>query len=274
MNTSTAVVSSSAIAGMIFSMIVTIIGPILLLIIWRVKKKCNLMPALAGALTFIIAALVLESIPKYFLFAAESPVSSYVKGHAFVFAVTGALLAGIFEECGRFVTFRYILKKHEKKETAITYGIGHGGIECILLIGIGMISNITLAFMINGGTTDAIIAALPSDQADVYLSAISTLTASTFGTFLWGVWERIFAMILHIALSVLVFSVSKDKSRFYFFPVAILLHALLDFPAALYQYGVIPLAVTEILIAVLACGSAMLAWREYRKIDYLPKNRF
>lgn len=259
-------VSSGAIGGMIFSMVVSILGPVLLLIVWRLKKKCNLMPAVAGAVTFIVAALILEDIPKYFLFSGTNGVSEYILNHAWAYALTGALLAGIFEECGRFITFRWFLGNHTAKETAITYGIGHGGIECILLLGVGMISNLSLAFAINSGAIATLIGQLPADQAAAYELIAANLSASNFSLFLWSVWERIFAVLFHIALSVLVFAAVQDKSRIYLFPLAILLHAGLDIFAALYQFGVIGLPVTELLITVLSTACAFFAFRLYRRI--------
>lgn len=259
-------VSSGAIGGMIFSMVVSILGPVLLLIVWRLKKKCSLIPAVAGAVTFIVAALILEDIPKYFLFSGTNGVSEYILNHAWAYALTGALLAGIFEECGRFITFRWFLGNHTVKETAVTYGIGHGGIECILLLGVGMISNLSLAFAINSGALTTLIGQLPADQAAAYELIAANLSASTFSLFLWSVWERIFAVLFHIALSVLVFAAVQDKSRIYLFPLAILLHAGLDIFAALYQFGVIGLPVTELLITVLSIACAFFAFRLYRRI--------
>lgn len=260
-------VSSSAFAGIIFSMLFAIAGPITLLIIWCKKKKCNAMPALVGALTFIIAALVLENIPKYFLFSGTNSVSEYVLNHAWAYTLAGALLAGIFEECGRFVAFRFFLKKHTNREASITCGIGHGGIECIILIGVGMISNLSLAIAINSGTISALTANLPADQLAAYESIISSLTAATFSTFLTTIWERIFAVLLHISLSVLVFAAVNGKSRFYLFPLAILLHAGVDSFAALCQFGVLSITVTEILLALYSCACAVFAYRTYHKLN-------
>lgn len=264
MNDVTAPVSAQAIAGMILSMIVTLPGPILLLILWRVKKKCNLLPALAGALTFIVAALILESIPKYFLFSGGNAVSDYILTHSMAYGIVGALLAGIFEECGRYITFRFILKNHRSRETAITYGIGHGGIECCLIVGMSMVSNLMLAVMINNGSLSLITAALPAEQAAVYDTVVASLTTAGFGTFLLGIWERIFAILLHLSLSVLVFTATKDKSKLYLFPLAIFLHTLMDFPAALYQFGMLSLIVVEVLIAIISAGCALFACHIYK----------
>ncbi|MCI5873958.1 MAG: YhfC family glutamic-type intramembrane protease [Clostridiales bacterium] len=262
----TAQVSSGAIGGMVLSMIFAILGPILLLIVWRIKKKCNLMPALVGAVTFIVAALVLENIPKYFLFSGTNTVSEYVLSHAWSYALAGGLLAGIFEECGRFVAFRFFLKKHTARETSLTYGIGHGGIECIVLLGLGMVSNLSMAFAINSGALTAIMENIPAEQLAVYESVVSTLTTATFGLFLLGIWERIFAVLFHIALSVLVFAGVTEKSKFYLFPLAILLHAGLDIFAALYQFGMITLPVTELFITLFSCVCAFFAYRVYRSL--------
>ncbi len=277
---STAHVSSGAIAGMLFSMGVAVLGPIALLIIWRLrsrhhapkdctylKEKCSVVPAFAGVATFTVAVLVLENIPKYFLFSGANSVSDYILNHAWAYAFTGALLAGIFEECGRFVTFRYFLKNYTARETAVTYGIGHGGMACLILLGVGMISNLSLAFMINNGSLAVMIEQLPQQQADAYELIIANLAASTFSLYLWSVWERIFAMLLHISLSVLVFAAVREKSKIYLFPLAILLHAGLDIFAALYQFGAINLLVTELLITLLSVGCAVFARRVYHSID-------
>lgn len=259
-------VPSGAIGGMVLAMIFAILAPILLLILWRIKKKCNLMPTLTGAVTFVVAALVLESIPKYFLFAGTNTVSEYVLSHAWAYALAGALLAGIFEECGRFVAFRFFLKKHTARETAITYGIGHGGIECMILLGLGMFSNLSMAFAINSGALPMILKNLPAEQAAAYESVVSTLASATFGLFLWGIWERIFTVLFHIALSVLVFAGVTEKSKGYLFPLAILLHAGLDIFAALYQFGAITLPVTELFITLFSCVCAFFAYRVYRRL--------
>jgi uncharacterized membrane protein YhfC len=51
--------------------------------------------------------------------------------HTWLYAVLGALLAGLFEETGRFIAFKFLLKKRTDRKTAISYGIGHGGFEAI-----------------------------------------------------------------------------------------------------------------------------------------------
>lgn len=47
---------------------------------------------------------------------------------------------------GTFVAFRFLLRKDRKKRAAISYGIGHGGMESILVLGILSVTYLMLFF--------------------------------------------------------------------------------------------------------------------------------
>ena len=68
-------------------------------------------------------------------------------------------------------------------------------------------------------------------------------------------------MLLHIALSCFVFLAARDKTQWTWFPFAILLHAIVDMPAALYQRGLLPMAAVELWLWVVA----LYALRSARK---------
>ena len=61
-----------------------------------------------------------------------------------------------------------------------------------------------------------------------------------------AMFERISAMMIHVGLSMLVFTAARSRKSFWLYPVAIVLHAIADVPAALYQYkAVSSLAMVE-----------------------------
>ena len=64
--------------------------------------------------------------------------------------------------------------------------------------------------------------------------------------------ERISAMMVQIALSILVFQAVYVAGKKYMYWVAVALHFLMDVPAALYQKGVLKLLPTEIILFVYA----------------------
>lgn len=43
------------------------------------------------------------------------------------------LIAGIFETAGRFIGLRFLLGRRQEWKNGIAYGIGHGGLEAVVL---------------------------------------------------------------------------------------------------------------------------------------------
>ena len=79
--------------------------------------------------------------------------------------------------------------------------------------------------------------------------------------------ERIIALSIQISLSVLVFYAVKEKKYIYFF-LAILCHAFIDFPAGLYQMGVISnIYIVELLILVEVIVLAIVTFKKLTKKD-------
>lgn len=239
--------------------------PVTLLIVWRRKTKAPLIPALFGALTFLLFALTLEQIPVFLLFQLESPVSAYINSHSWCYALVGALLAGLFEETGRFCALSLLKKSHSTKQTAITFGIGHGGFECAALIGMSAVQMIVFAAMIRMGTWDDMLAELPKEALPSMETLRQSIESVSPGWVLMSLWERICAMIFHIAMSVLVFFSVHRKQQRYLYPLAILLHMLLDIFAALYQKGVYGIGVTELCITAFTLITAVPIFIWYKK---------
>lgn len=264
-------VSAEGMAALIIMVVVGFAMPIAVSIFWTVKKKVSYLPVAIGAIMFVVFALGLESIPKYFLLLNGSNLANYIMGHFWSFALVGAGLAGIFEETARFLAFRIILRKHDKKETAISYGIGHGGIEAIVLLGISGISYLMYAVMMNTGTFDVMvqqIAMTAPDQVEAMGQLAQALQEVTLGNGFLSILERIMAMIFHVSCSVLVFKAVHDKGAWYFYPIAILLHMFLDVFAAMFQFGIITsIYVVEACIAALSIIVAIFAKRVYDKMN-------
>jgi uncharacterized membrane protein YhfC len=174
-----------------------------------------------------------------------------IKDNVVAYMLYGALMAGIFEETGRFLAYKLVLKKRTNRETAISYGIGHGGFEAVYILAATGINNFVYAGIINAGQFPALLDQLKAAGQDT--SPIESLPEqlAAFGIADIGlpILERVFAVMFHIALSILVFYAVKNGKIWMYF-LAVILHALLDAPAALYQQGVIGIAATEVCLAL------------------------
>lgn len=238
------------------SALLSIVLPFALLIFWRKKTHARLFPAVIGAATFVLFALVLEQLLHSVVLRLPA-----VTGNTVVYVLYAGFAAGIFEETGRWFAFRFLLKKHRGRETSVTCGIGHGGIEAILITGTAMISNLVLIAALASEGEAGLTAIVGSEQA---AALISTYRSTSPALYLVGGLERVTAIALHIALSVLVFRAVRERSIGRWL-LAVLFHALVDCFAVLYSVGVIGnIWVIELGVLLMTVGIALLAIRDYR----------
>ncbi len=261
----TQTVSSLSIAVMALSLVFSILLPIGLFIYYR-KKGADIPPFFIGCAVMLIFAFIIESLVHQVVLNM-SPAGSVIFNNVVLYVLYGGLLAGLFEETGRFVAFKTVMKKYRGKDiNALMYGAGHGGFEVLVVLGITMIGNIYLAVMANTGMVSSLVANAPAESAAALQTQIDSLAAIAPATFLLGMFERVSAVIAHLSFSVLVwFAVKKGKTILY--PVAILLHALLDCVTVIVYRSGIPHAeiITEIVIFIVAIAFAFFARRIWDK---------
>jgi uncharacterized membrane protein YhfC len=260
---------------MVISGLIAIGLPVFLFVFFRIKYKTPVLPMIIGIIAFVLFSTVLEGllhqvvIPTFNL--RQKPVW---------FIIYGMFAAGIFEETGRFVSFNVLKKinvKYKNIFTGISYGIGHGGIESILLAGITAVGNVVYCILYNTGNSGILTAKMNAAQVAQFNAGITSLFTMPSATFLVSGIERIFAIGLHIGLSVIVFYAVFGKKKIWLYPLAILLHALGDLPAAALQVNVIKSTVVVEVIAGLSCVVllviAYLLHRKYRN-ELIDGNEF
>lgn len=213
-------VPASSIAVMAVSLAVCVGLPVGLCIYMKKVGSASLKSFFLGCGIFVIFALVLEQI-LHFIVGTVS--GTFFSEHFIAYAVYGGLAAGLFEETGRYVAMKFFMKGRLAKQEAIMYGVGHGGIEAILLGGMACLSNLLTSVVINSGILEKM---LPAGDARAQ-AAISQLTGLPAWQFLLVGMERCSAVVLHIVLSYLVYLGVKNK-KIQFYILAVLVHFLMD----------------------------------------------
>ncbi|MDR2840635.1 MAG: YhfC family intramembrane metalloprotease [Paludibacter sp.] len=237
---------------MAVSAIISIGVPIFLFLFFRKRFSMSAIPMLVGAVAFVVFALILER-SIHILVLRPSPTGEIaLKNQPLLYVLYGVFMAGIFEETARFLSFYLLKKKYNGIGTGISYGIGHGGVEAVILAGVAMISNLVFSMMINSGATALLPEAI---QGEVLGKITTALTDTAPYMFLISGIERIFAIAIQVSLSIIVFYSVFCKGKWWLFPLAILIHAIVDCPAAIMQTGVIK---NVFLVEGLAGVSALL----------------
>jgi uncharacterized membrane protein YhfC len=237
-------VSLGSIAGMIVQVIIGIILPVALVIYFRKKQRISFRALAVGVLVFIVFSQVLEKALHFYLLFANPATAAWLK-NPWLFACYGALAAGIFEEVGRWAGFTYLLKKRRERKDGIALGLGHGGFETLMIGVVTGVQGIIFSLLINNGKLEQTLGAqVPPDQIT---KLKEQLTATPALDFWLGGLERIPALVMQIALSLIVLY-GVRRRNIIFLLYAVLLHALVDFIPGLYQTRVVPLWLAECFI--------------------------
>ncbi|AIM16904.1 MULTISPECIES: YhfC family intramembrane metalloprotease [Neobacillus] len=238
-------VSSATLASMVAMIVFSMVLFIGLIWFYRKRTGIAIKPMIVGAVGFVVFTQILEKVLHV---AVITKFPNYAE-HPWAFGTYGALAAGVFEELGRFLLFVWLLKKYHDYKSGISFGIGWGGIEAILLSLIIAGQRIILSLLLNAGVLEAAVGAqFPADQ----LAAVKDELVSKGASFyLLGSLERFFAVFIQIALSLLVL-IGVVKKRFSLVVLAILIHAAIDFPVVFFQTGHIKqLWIIEVYVAMI-----------------------
>lgn len=254
--------------SIIFMAVVALLGlviPVVLLLFFRKKFKADIAPFFIGCAVFIVFALVVEG--TIHMLVLNSPAGTMIQNNMWLMAVYGGLMAGIFEETGRFAAFKTVMRKKRGNDAnALMYGAGHGGFEVFYLLVVGMISNLVMAVMLNAGMAGQLTAGVPDAAARQTLEAtFAALGQTPPPTFLMSVVDRIAAVALHIALSVLVWFAAKERGRFWLYPLAVLLHAFVDVAAVILARSGVNLWLIEGVLYILAALCVLIARRVWKR---------
>lgn len=214
---------------------------------WLVRKfKLTWKLFFAGALTFIASQILhipfLQVLTA--MFNNGTLPSPPVAWTTLFNAVLLGLLAGIFEETARYILFKFFLKKARTWNEGVLVGAGHGGVEAMILGVLGVFTVVNMAVMRNA---DLSALGIPADQLELAKQQVTAFWSSPAYTGLLGLAERVFAICLHIALSVMVLCSVAYRKPVWFW-LAMLWHAFVD-AAAVYLSPIVGALAVEGVVA-------------------------
>jgi uncharacterized membrane protein YhfC len=195
----------------------------------------------------------------FIIAVATSVIGQQLIASPIILTLVLALRAGLVEEFGRFIAFKWLLKKKNAIGDSLMYGVGHGGIEVWLVFTLSMVSTLVLILMYNAGGLSALEALAPS-QAEVIAQSMQQVAATNPFALSIGLFERITTMCVHISLSVIVFCAVRQRKWSYFL-LAIALHTAVDASLVLYIGGYVGVLTIEAIVTGWAICLAVIAWR-------------
>ena len=233
-------VSTGAFIGIVLTLIVTLLGPIVAMIVYGVKNKGKGVwkAWLLGAAGFFVLQVLIR-LPILSVLGTFPWFQQFAEKQYLVYCLILALTAALFDVVARFVVAK-LLQKNMNYQQGVAAGMGHGGIEAMILIGMTYVNNLIYAVMINSGSFDAMVAqtgamALPNaaelvEQLNQVKKALVETPAYAF--YLAG-YERILCVLFHTAMSLLVCYMVSKKKALLGIGIAFAAHFAVDFVSPL-----------------------------------------
>lgn len=253
-------VSTASIVGIIFTLAVSVGLPVILAILVRIKTRARISVFFIGCGIFVGFALILEQILHVIVLTATG---SLLQRNIFLYGLYGGLAAALFEETGRFIAMKFCMKKCLDKGNALMYGVGHGGVEAIIIAGLTSINNLIYSIMINSGSIRQTMSLLEPSVQDALYSQIQALWQLPAYQFYLGGVERILAIVLQICLSVFVYKSVKTGNK-KFWAGAFLLHFIVDFITVVTAGLGLPTWAVELEVLVMVAVVASFTVKLYK----------
>ncbi|MBP1929595.1 putative membrane protein YhfC [Methanolinea mesophila] len=159
-----------------------------------------------------------------------------------VLALYLGIMAGLFEEIGRYLVFRYYFAREgtrNTRENALMFGAGWGGVESII---VGFLLSLTLVSYLYAATALSAPGAV-TNTAETQFALLLQITPVDV---LFGLAERLMTITLQIAFTLMVMY-SVMRRTFAYLLLAIAWHAAVD-AIAVYASQTIGIPATEGLI--------------------------
>lgn len=168
---------------------------------------------LVGAAGFVVPQVLIR-LPILSYLGTRADFVAFAQNHLLVYALGLAFTAGLFELSGRYAGAS-VLRKDLTFRRAVIMGLGHGGIEAIILVGLSYVRNIAFLVSMMTGALDAQIAGMTAAGTDAsQLAAMRQIMVETgAGMFLLAGFERVLAMVCHTCMTTVVcYGVARGKA--------------------------------------------------------------
>ena len=261
------------IASFAVAALVDVLAPLLLAVYLMRRYQGRWRYWLYGLLVFLLSQGITR-VPAMIYFQTRPAVQAALAEPVWFwpFLLFAALTAGLCEEGGRWLAFRFLIRPADRHwRTALMLGAGHGGLESIgigLLAAAGLIGYVAITQLppeTFGGAGPQI------EEARKQFAAMQGWEP------LLGAWERLGALALQVALAVLVLQSFTRGRRWWWYALGA--HTLVDFSSvavlrlAAKAWGLTAsMLLTEGLVAVYALAAlwVIVALRPVEKAAIAP----
>ena len=205
-----------------------------------------------GVVTFVVSQVFHIPFNRWVLgpLVESTGLSLSYKGWGLlVVSVMYGVSAGLFEEVTRYLGYRLWIKNDRTWRSALMYGVGHGGIESVLL-GLLVLATFIQVMALRGVDLNSVF---EPEQVALAQAQIDAYWAAPWYQAVLGAVERMAAIPIQLSASVLVLQVFRRKNVLWLL-LAVGWHTLVD-AAAVFALTTWGMYIAEALVGFLGLVS-------------------
>lgn len=214
--------------GYYFALLISLVIPLTIFVYVLFKAKDVRKAFIFGILSFSISQLLIRIPLLQYVLADQPWFILFGMKYQVLYLFLLSFTAGLFEETGRYLIFRKFLPNLNTKQIFF-FGLGHGGIEAFVLIGLALLS-------------------------------LGSTQVNSFAGFYAGL-ERISAILLHVSLSFFVYK-TISRENIWGYMIALVLHTLFNFGALILILNGVSTLIVELLLLGFAIISLAISMRK------------
>lgn len=256
-------ISDFAILGMVFTLLICFVLPILAMGVLKIRQKAQILLFLAGISMYLVFVMILE---RLFISLTIQVVPAFGENAA-LYTVLAVLAAAIFESL-EFALIARLLQEHmDRGSRAVMFGLGHGGANAALSSGLTSITYYSIAIIANTEGADYLTEKLSGEELTVMQNMIEQVQADIPVFYISGVQQLLMMMVYCCAAVIMWMAMTGRLPRKWAAASAGMI-ALIHLPIELGSTGIFPSYwISPIVCLLIGIVTVVFTRKLYIKIE-------
>ena len=256
-------VSNIAILGMVFTLLICFVLPILAMGVLKIRMRAQILLFLVGISMHLVFVMLLERLFMSLTIQAVPGIGE----NAVLYTVLAVVAAAVFESLEFALVARLLQDHMDRGSRAVMFGLGHGGANAALSSGLTSITYYSVAVIANAEGAEYLTQDLSGDELTMMQGMLEQVQADFWVFYISGVEQLMMIMVYCCAAVVMWMAMSGSLPRKWA-SVSAGMIALLHLPMELGSSGLFPnVWVAPILCLIIGIATVVFTRRLYVKIE-------
>lgn len=256
-------VSDIAILGMVFTMLISFVLPILAMGVLKIRKRAQILLFLVGISMHLVFVMLLERL----FVSLTIQVVPVLGENPALYSALAVVAAGIFQSLEFALVARLLQEHMDRGSRAVMFGLGHGGINAALSSGLTSITYYSVAVIANAEGADFLTKDLSGDELTMMQGMLEQVQSDFWVFYISGV-EQLMMIMMYCCAAVIMWMAMTQRLPRKWAAGAAGMIAVFRIPVELGNNGLFAsIWVSPVLCVILGVAMVVFTRKLYVKIE-------